>query len=277
MELKKRYIYTLFLAIDACFWLKCKLVSNEEENPGFGTGWAYMVLDQPYCQYLLESMNEVEMSTCSGLAVLDHANSHNSRGNYSSSGVGLGCCACHEFIQPNGVSDLQKGEHYCNMDWIVTCILSYHDHCLKKCLSYDIACQYCKHFLECIMKLPEEVQPKKISEFLFVILKLHIYGHTLNCQLSYSLNYAISIGQTDSEGVERNWAGQGPIAMSTTEMGPGSRHDTLDDHWGHWNWQKLLGLSSLLLKWFQLALEWRDKKQEAYNSHSLNQALQVKA
>ncbi|THV00682.1 hypothetical protein K435DRAFT_656708 [Dendrothele bispora CBS 962.96] len=31
-------------------------------------------------------------------------------------------------------------------------------------------------------------------------------------------------------------------------MGPGSRHDTLDDHWGHWNWVKLIGLGSLLLR-----------------------------
>ncbi|KAK7434987.1 hypothetical protein VKT23_019893 [Stygiomarasmius scandens] len=30
-------------------------------------------------------------------------------------------------------------------------------------------------------------------------------------------------------------------------MGPGSRHDTLDDHWGHWNFVKMVGLGSLLL------------------------------
>jgi hypothetical protein len=30
-------------------------------------------------------------------------------------------------------------------------------------------------------------------------------------------------------------------------MGPGARHDTINDHWSHWNWQKLisLGMSSL--------------------------------
>ncbi|KAK7435004.1 hypothetical protein VKT23_019910 [Stygiomarasmius scandens] len=31
-------------------------------------------------------------------------------------------------------------------------------------------------------------------------------------------------------------------------MGPGSRHDTLDDHWGHWNFVKMVGLGSLLLR-----------------------------
>jgi hypothetical protein len=29
-----------------------------------------------------------------------------------------------------------------------------------------------------------------------------------------------------------------PVANSTREMGPGSRHDTLDDHCGHRNWKK---------------------------------------
>ncbi|KAK7435288.1 hypothetical protein VKT23_019733 [Stygiomarasmius scandens] len=31
-------------------------------------------------------------------------------------------------------------------------------------------------------------------------------------------------------------------------MGPGSRHDTLDDHWGHWNFVKMVGLGALLLR-----------------------------
>ena len=51
------------------------------------------------------------MSTCSGLAALDHANSKFSRG-YATTGVGVGMCARHEFIQKNGVGDLQKGERY---------------------------------------------------------------------------------------------------------------------------------------------------------------------
>ena len=49
------------------------------------------------------------MSTCSGLAALDHANSKFSRG-YATTGVGVSMCARHEFILKNGVGDLQKGE-----------------------------------------------------------------------------------------------------------------------------------------------------------------------
>jgi hypothetical protein len=52
-----------------------------------------------------------QMTTCSGLAALDYANTNFSRG-YSTTGVGMGVCAWHEFVQPNGVGDLQKGERY---------------------------------------------------------------------------------------------------------------------------------------------------------------------
>jgi hypothetical protein len=51
----------------------------------------------------------LQMSTCSGLAALDYANTKFSRG-YAATGVGMGVCARHEFVLPNAVGDLQKGE-----------------------------------------------------------------------------------------------------------------------------------------------------------------------
>jgi hypothetical protein len=51
------------------------------------------------------------MSMCSGLAVLDYANTKFSKG-YGSTGAGLCICARHEFVEPNGVGDLQKGERW---------------------------------------------------------------------------------------------------------------------------------------------------------------------
>ncbi|KAK7026684.1 hypothetical protein VNI00_015557 [Paramarasmius palmivorus] len=262
---EKRFLYGLFLAVDACFRLKRKLVSSEATDPGLGTGWSYMVCDEPYRRYLLTTTNESEMSTCSGLAALDHANSRNSRGHYATSGVALGCCARHEFIQPNGVGDLQKGERYCNVDWVLSCILDHHDCRLK----------YSKRLTERLLSLPPDRRPSTIPEFTFVVPKLHLYGHTPHCQANYSLNYSPGVGRTDGEGVERNWAGQGPISTSTTEMGPGSRHDTLDDHWGYWNWQKLVGLGLLLLRRLRLAVEWKNKTESLHNAYCLNQSSHI--
>ena len=123
-----RYLYVLILALDACFRLKWRIISSESKDPGLGTGWGYFVEDEPYREYILSVTDQDEvrffsgfcmfnfdlgiinqMSTCSGLAALDHANSKFSRG-YATTGVGVGLCARHEFIQKNGVGDLQKGE-----------------------------------------------------------------------------------------------------------------------------------------------------------------------
>ena len=49
------------------------------------------------------------MSTCTGLAALDYANTKFSKG-YEVTGVGLCLCSRHENIQANGVGNLQKGE-----------------------------------------------------------------------------------------------------------------------------------------------------------------------
>jgi hypothetical protein len=85
----------------------------------------------------------------------------------------------------------------------------------------------------------------------FVVPKLHLCAHTLLCQRTYSLNYLPGSGRTDGEGVERPWANIGGMATSTREMGPGSRHDTLDDHFGYWNWQKLVGLGEFFFFLFE--------------------------
>jgi hypothetical protein len=119
-----RFLYILYIAIDTCFHLKRRLVSSEKKDPGLGTRWAYFTEDRPFHEYLLTVMDQKEvsvrlgngrrtdtpqMSTCSGLAALDYANTKFSQG-YGSMGVGLGVCARHEFVQRSGAADLQKGE-----------------------------------------------------------------------------------------------------------------------------------------------------------------------
>ncbi|THU96579.1 hypothetical protein K435DRAFT_574507, partial [Dendrothele bispora CBS 962.96] len=76
----------------------------------------------------------------------------------------------------------------------------------------------------------------------YMIPKLHILGHLVKCQLAFLLSFVYGAGQTDAEGIEWVWSGLGPVATSIKEMGPGSHHDTLEDHIGHWNWCKCIGL-----------------------------------
>lgn len=60
----------------------------------------------------------------------------------------------------------------------------------------------------------------------------------------HSLSFKVGAGETDGEGIERNWAVTNGVAASTREMGAGARHDTIDDHCGHANWRKLVGLGA---------------------------------
>lgn len=65
------------------------------------------------------------------------------------------------------------------------------------------------------------------------------------CNLQYSFNLTKGIGRTNGEVPERGWANINPAAQSTKEMGLGSRHDTLDDHFGDWNWKKMIKLGKV--------------------------------
>ncbi|KAJ7908806.1 hypothetical protein B0H13DRAFT_2233210 [Mycena leptocephala] len=272
---EKKFLYILFLALDACFCLKRGMVSSELKDAGLGTGWSYMVENGPYREYLLTVTDQKEMSTCSGLAALDYANTKFSRG-YTTTGVGMGVCARHEFIQANGVGDLQKGERYANMDYIFGSILRHHHHKLLKTISYDIICQWWKNLLERMKELPPLVRCHLILALLwFVIPKMHIHAHTLMCLLLYSLNLVPGSGQTDGEGIERPWSNIGGIASSTRVMGPGARHDTIDCHWGHWNWQKLIHLATTLRRQLDIARQELQLQKEGFELFSQQQADRV--
>lgn len=56
-----RYLYTLFLALDACFRLKRRMISSVEKDPGLGVDWGYFVESAPFRQYLLSVTDQKEV------------------------------------------------------------------------------------------------------------------------------------------------------------------------------------------------------------------------
>jgi hypothetical protein len=85
----------------------------------------------------------------------------------------------------------------------------------------------------------------------YVVPKFYLAVHRLFCQASFSLNFTPYVGRTDGEAPERGWAAMNAVANSTKEMGPGSRRDTLDDHFGDYNWRKVSSMcKSLILRIF---------------------------
>lgn len=109
-------------------------------------------------------------------------------------------------------------------------------------LTYDVICQWkIKFFLERVAGLPSSICPTYgHNRIQFAVPKLHLPPHEAKCQAPHSLNFKPGAGETDGEGIERNWSLTNGAAASTKEMGPGSQHDTLDGHCGHANWRKLV-------------------------------------
>ncbi len=62
----RRYLYFLTVAIDACFRLKRRAVSDTKKDPILGSGWGYFVEDTGYHEVLSAygSQDEVRMSSC---------------------------------------------------------------------------------------------------------------------------------------------------------------------------------------------------------------------
>ncbi|KAG2130740.1 hypothetical protein DEU56DRAFT_740592, partial [Suillus clintonianus] len=155
------------------------------------------------------------------------------------------------------VGDLQKGEKYLNMDYIVFSALAKLPRLTNVNLSYNIACQWHKKLKDHIPGMPLKLQPGKQADplsqissasaqkkFNFFIPKFHLAAHIKACQTKFSFNWTPGVGRTDGEAPERGWANINRVATSTKEMGPGARREILDDFFGDSNWKKttVLGL-----------------------------------
>ena len=116
-------------------------------------------------------------------------------------------------------------------------------------ISYDITCQWHKNLWE-QMKIfpPEEALSNNVKSVLFLIPKFHFPAHVEACNLQYSFNLTKGVGRTDGEAPEWGWANINPAAQSTKEMGPGSWRDTLDNHFGDWNWKKMIKLGNVFFR-----------------------------
>ncbi|KAF9500747.1 hypothetical protein BDN71DRAFT_1567169, partial [Pleurotus eryngii] len=264
------WIYSLFLAIDANFRLKRLSASNDIRDPGLNRGFAYFVEEKKYKEFLAVTTDLVttEPSTCSNYDAVKLANIRGGNG-VSASGVGAIECARHDMKCPVSVGDLQLGEKYANMDYLY--FSSIRNHSPATCVvSYDIVCQWTRKLGARAMAYPNGVVDPNFHQtgITYLIPKFHIYAHRDECQYKYSFNFTPHVGRTDGESPERGWAAMNPVSSSTKEMGPGSRRDTLDDHFGDYNWRKVISMYLLLLRKAQEAIAMRAEHVTAFNEFS---------
>ena len=114
-------------------------------------------------------------------------------------------------------------------------------------ISYDIACQWAKNILR---RIQDEKFPPDLRDALlkcavkFAIPKYHFRAHKMEGNTTYSLWLMLGAAISDCEEVERAWWKFEGTQASIREMGPGSRHDTLEDHFGWGNWNKYMTLGA---------------------------------
>ncbi|KAJ7178669.1 hypothetical protein C8R43DRAFT_843108, partial [Mycena crocata] len=262
-----KYLYMLLLALDANFRLKNRLRANEHDDPSLGPGAAYFVEQSGYREHLKNYVAEkdVRVSSCIAFAALLQKETRMTTG-LRVSGVGGCVCARHGVVRPLGLGDLQKGERYANMDYILlSALMGVTVLCLT--ISYDIACQW---------KINLPARAKKIADTTSITTNLedfeiqyalpvwHAVAHEVSCQTQNSLSYAVGVGRTDGEGIERTWAVLNPISYSTKEMGDGARKDAIENKVDHLNWEKNVSQGNTLSRKLIVAIVERDKQVTAF-------------
>ncbi|KAF9471567.1 hypothetical protein BDN70DRAFT_909334 [Pholiota conissans] len=251
----QRFVNTLFVALDANFRLKRKHVSSIEADPGLNKGVAYFVEETTYKEHLKPYMEDKEPKcTCSRHNAYNMSEKKSGHG-HAVTGIAACVCSRHDMKRAGGIGDLQRGERYCNMDYVF--------HSATKdagvssfVVSYDIACQWS-------IKIKERMTTFDPTFFVndpnvavrYLVPKFHLPAHIAACRSNYSFNFAKETGRTDGEAPERGWVYINGLAPSTREMGPGTRSDTLDSHMGDENWKKVIGMGQSLLRKMKAAVK----------------------
>ncbi|PPR05446.1 hypothetical protein CVT24_007945, partial [Panaeolus cyanescens] len=274
----KQFLYMLFTAMDANFRLKNQLVSSYKQDPGLGAGLAYMVPPQEHDAYALKNATQDDVSSCVGFQAIAQANTRFSKG-LRYTGVGAVICARSEMVLPLGVGNLQKGERFCNMDYIfVSGIRNFLDLTVIL-ISYDIACQWFINFRSRIAQpnWPENLKRPDGIKLVPAIPKLHEPMHKQDNHQGYSLNHVKGAGNTDGEGLERIWGPHNAVGKVTQGASPGTRLLIIDIHFGWWNWLKYIGLGLMLFHRYRAAVATRNIQREAHDSFTKNIKAEVVA
>ncbi|KAF8157396.1 hypothetical protein BJ912DRAFT_1026998 [Pholiota molesta] len=217
-------------------------------------GWGVYVEELAYQKFLSNYVDHPEVNDCeSEHDALAKAATRGIPG-YASSGNGIAICSRHGLVRSAG--DLQKGEKYCNMDYIIlTALIGI---ALPRVLiTYDIACQWSKNFRSRMQAFPEHMRIPPETKIDVAIPSWHINGHGQKCR-----------DGTCGEEVEISWSHANPLVPSVKEMGPAARHDTLNDHWNGWNFRKIVGFKAFLARRFEEATAMSAKQQTVFQQFS---------
>ncbi|KAF7312718.1 CxC2 domain-containing protein [Mycena indigotica] len=221
------FLYSLLLALDANFRLKNRIRTNEKHDPSLGPGWGYFVESDAYKEHLRDYVAEADVSTCIAFAALMQKDTRLTTG-LRVSGVGGCVCARHGVVRAQGLGDLQKGERYANMDYILLHALG--DTRVKRLvLSYDIACQWKQRLV-------------------FRVSDMACSAGFLPDLSNFTLQFALPVWHAAAarSTARRRCPSAMHMGFATKEMGEGNRHDSIEDKVDHINFEKNVGQGDAL-------------------------------
>ncbi|PPQ72949.1 hypothetical protein CVT25_004565 [Psilocybe cyanescens] len=208
--------YLLVLLILAITYLHIKLKGKDRKitDVNLAPGLGAFVNETEYQDFLKDYVDQPEHDA------LVRASIQRTPG-YVVTGSGLIVCLCHVMVCRNGAGDLQKGEKYCNMDFIalsaVTGIVL-----LWIVFTYDIGCQWSKNFASQMEDFPKNMRISNYTQVDIAIPSWHIQGHGPKCQCNFNLAYKKGAGQTCGNKIEGSWSHTNPLAASVCKMGLGT-------------------------------------------------------
>ncbi|KAJ6454065.1 hypothetical protein C8R47DRAFT_1083232 [Mycena vitilis] len=149
------------------------------------------------------------------------------------------------------------------MDWIFLAAIA-GIALLSIAISYDITCQWQIHLLERAKKIaqnnPTILTDLEDFEIQYALPVWHAVAHETSIQSQNSLSYAVGVGRTDGEGIERTWSILNPLGFATKEMGDGARHDAIENKIDHISHEKNVRQGSTLARKMIVAIAERDKQ-----------------
>ncbi|KAI0027335.1 hypothetical protein K488DRAFT_61904 [Vararia minispora EC-137] len=105
--------------------------------------------------------------------------------------------------------------------------------------TYDMACITTVHLAHRFQENYPEFAAL-IEKIRWGIPVVHIINHKERCQYQYSTSYQASFARHHGETAEQAWAEMNQIGPIIRQMNSGCRQDTLNNHYGNWNWKKTI-------------------------------------
>ncbi|PPQ81721.1 hypothetical protein CVT24_003406, partial [Panaeolus cyanescens] len=260
------FLYTLFVAIDANFKLKQK--DRGLDDVDLAPGWGAFVQQQPYMEHINRNLDEQEINTCNSEHDAIVRAATRSTPGYSVSGVGLVICSRHCLIRRNGAGDLQKGEKYSNMDFILFSALV--GLALRQLvITYDIACQWSCRLETRMKELPQALHLSDKVNVRVGVPSWHINGHGKRCQEQFHVGYLPGVGCLCGDEIEQTWWQTNSLGASVREMAGSGRHQTLNAHWDSFNMRKIIGFRARFSRNLKQAVKMSRLLQDNFDSFSL--------